>query len=63
MSGYSIVLQIVMIAAAVILDILLGDPRALPHPVIWMGKAIVKRSRFCVRIVSRMCKDSFAPDV
>ncbi|MCG8633776.1 MAG: adenosylcobinamide-phosphate synthase CbiB [Desulfobacterales bacterium] len=29
-----------VIAAAFILDILAGDPRWLPHPVIWMGNAI-----------------------
>lgn len=29
-----------MLAASVLLDLLIGDPRWLPHPVIWMGKAI-----------------------
>ncbi len=29
-----------IIAAAFILDVLVGDPRWLPHPIIWMGNAI-----------------------
>ncbi len=29
-----------VIAAAFVLDVLAGDPRWLPHPVIWMGNAI-----------------------
>jgi len=29
-----------IVLAAYILDMLLGDPRWLPHPVIWMGRAI-----------------------
>ncbi|GIP29433.1 cobalamin biosynthesis protein CobD [Paenibacillus sp. J23TS9] len=33
---------IVMLAAAFILDLLIGDPRWIPHPVIGMGKAIKK---------------------
>ena len=30
-----------IIAAAFILDILAGDPKWLPHPIIWMGRAIL----------------------
>lgn len=33
---------IVILAAAFILDLLIGDPRWIPHPVIGMGKAIKK---------------------
>ena len=29
-----------ILPAAFALDIMLGDPRCLPHPVRWMGKAI-----------------------
>ena len=29
-----------ILAAAVILDVLAGDPGWLPHPIIWMGRAI-----------------------
>lgn len=29
-----------IIAAAFILDVLAGDPKCLPHPIIWMGRAI-----------------------
>lgn len=29
-----------IIAAAFILDILAGDPKSLPHPIIYMGRAI-----------------------
>ena len=29
-----------LIPAAVILDLLLGDPRGFPHPVVFMGKGI-----------------------
>jgi adenosylcobinamide-phosphate synthase len=29
-----------ILAAAFILDVLAGDPRWLPHPIIWMGRAI-----------------------
>ncbi len=29
-----------IILAAYILDLLLGDPRWLPHPVVWMGNAV-----------------------
>ena len=29
-----------ILAAAFILDILAGDPKWLPHPIIWMGRAI-----------------------
>lgn len=29
-----------IIAAAFILDVLAGDPGCLPHPIIWMGRAI-----------------------
>lgn len=29
-----------VLAAAVILDLVLGDPRWLPHPVIWMGNSV-----------------------
>lgn len=31
-----------VLPAAFILDMLLGDPRRLPHPVRWMGRAIVR---------------------
>ncbi|WDP90713.1 MAG: cobalamin biosynthesis protein CobD [Desulfobacter sp.] len=36
--GFGLAWQVV--AAAFILDILAGDPRWLPHPIIWMGNAI-----------------------
>lgn len=29
-----------MLAAAFILDVLAGDPKWLPHPIVWMGRAI-----------------------
>jgi adenosylcobinamide-phosphate synthase len=29
-----------MVAAAILVDLAIGDPRRLPHPVIWMGTAI-----------------------
>ena len=29
-----------ILPAALVLDLLLGDPRWLPHPIIWMGRAI-----------------------
>ncbi len=32
--------HIVILPAAFVLDLLVGDPRALPHPVRWMGAAI-----------------------
>jgi adenosylcobinamide-phosphate synthase len=32
--------HIVILPAAFVLDLLIGDPRALPHPVRWMGSAI-----------------------
>ncbi len=34
-------LQWYIVLAAFILDLILGDPRSLPHPVVYMGKAIV----------------------
>jgi adenosylcobinamide-phosphate synthase len=30
-----------LVLAAVVLDLILGDPRALPHPVVWIGRLII----------------------
>jgi len=38
-----------IILIAVLLDLLIGDPRNMPHPVIWIGKAIQK----CETVVRR----------
>lgn len=38
LSGYQ--LSCLILLAAFILDTLMGDPRWLPHPVVWMGRAI-----------------------
>ncbi len=39
----------IVIPAAVALDMFLGDPRRLPHPVRWMGNAITALEPFCRR--------------
>lgn len=31
-----------LVIAAVVLDLLIGDPRRLPHPVVWIGTAIAR---------------------
>ncbi|WP_166242114.1 adenosylcobinamide-phosphate synthase CbiB [Paenibacillus turpanensis] len=38
--GYTVVQALWMAAAAVVLDRMIGDPRWLPHPVIWIGRLI-----------------------
>ncbi len=44
---------------AYLLDFVLGDPRWLPHPVIYMGKAIV----CCEKLWRKMVKNEFAAGV
>ena len=43
---------IYVVLAAVLLDFLLGDPRWLPHPVVYMGKLITVLEKGLRRIVS-----------
>lgn len=43
---------IVIILAAIILDWLLGDPRWLPHPVVWIGRLITALEKFIRLVVS-----------
>ena len=31
---------LIILPAAFLLDLILGDPQLLPHPIRWMGKAI-----------------------
>ena len=45
------ILQSSIPIAAVVLDLLLGDPRWLPHPVIWIGKMITFLEGLLRRIV------------
>jgi adenosylcobinamide-phosphate synthase len=40
-----------IIAAAFILDLLIGDPEWLPHPIRWMGKAIESFEPVCRRLM------------
>ena len=40
----------IVIPAAVCLDLILGDPRWLPHPIRWMGTAIEKLEPFFRRL-------------
>ena len=44
------VIALVILPAAFILDIFIGDPRWLPHPVRWMGKAIIVAEPFFRKI-------------
>ena len=37
---------VVVVVAAVCLDLLLGDPRWLPHPVVWIGRLIAALERW-----------------
>jgi adenosylcobinamide-phosphate synthase len=37
-----------IILAAVVLDIIVGDPKGIPHPVSWIGKVINWGER-CIR--------------
>ncbi|MFD2171884.1 adenosylcobinamide-phosphate synthase CbiB [Tumebacillus lipolyticus] len=37
------------LALAYLIDLLVGDPRWLPHPVVWMGKAISKLDRLLAK--------------
>ncbi len=41
-----------IILIAVLLDLLIGDPPNMPHPVIWIGKAI----QSCETVVHRHTK-------
>lgn len=41
-----------MIAAALVLDLILGDPRSWPHPVIWIGRVIALGEKITCRYVS-----------
>ncbi|HCY85388.1 MAG TPA: cobalamin biosynthesis protein CobD [Desulfobacteraceae bacterium] len=41
-----------IVAAAVALDLLAGDPRWLPHPIIWMGNAISRVEPAARRMIS-----------
>lgn len=43
-----------LLPAAFVLDLILGDPRWLPHPVRWMGKAVTVCEPFFRRISSRL---------
>lgn len=43
-----------LIIAALVLDLLLGDPRSLPHPVVLMGKAIT----WCEKRIRHFCSSS-----
>ncbi|MCM2359801.1 MAG: adenosylcobinamide-phosphate synthase CbiB [Geobacteraceae bacterium] len=40
-----------IILAAVLLDLLLGDPRWLPHPVVWIGRLITALEKMLRRLV------------
>ena len=40
-----------MVLAAILLDLLLGDPRWLPHPVVWIGRLITALEKGLRRIV------------
>lgn len=44
--------RIVIILAAVILDWLLGDPRRIPHPVVWIGRLITALEKIIRLVVS-----------
>jgi adenosylcobinamide-phosphate synthase len=44
------VIALVILPAAFILDMFIGDPRWLPHPVRWMGKAIILTEPFFRKI-------------
>ena len=43
--------HIAIVLAAVLLDLLLGDPRWLPHPVVWIGRLIAALEKWLRRIV------------
>lgn len=43
---------IVIILAAVILDWLIGDPRRIPHPVVWIGRLITALEKIIRLVVS-----------
>ena len=49
MESYS---HIVILPAAFVLDLLVGDPRALPHPIRWMGAAISATEEFFRNLAS-----------
>lgn len=42
-----------LLIAAYVLDLIIGDPRSLPHPVVYMGKAISALERLIRRWVSQ----------
>lgn len=42
-----------ILLAAYVLDLIVGDPRSLPHPVVYMGKAISAIERLIRRFVSQ----------
>lgn len=42
-----------LVPAALILDLLLGDPRALPHPVVWIGGLIGRLELFLTAIMTQ----------
>jgi adenosylcobinamide-phosphate synthase len=43
--------NVAVILLAVLLDLLLGDPRWLPHPVVWIGRLITALERVLRRLV------------
>lgn len=47
-------LQMVVLPAALFLDLILGDPHGIPHPVRWMGRVIVAGEPFFRRIPFRL---------
>lgn len=42
--------MLMAVTAGFLLDLLLGDPRWMPHPVVWMGKAIGKLEGFLRKV-------------
>jgi adenosylcobinamide-phosphate synthase len=42
-----------LVPAAFALDLLLGDPRALPHPVVWIGRLIGRLELFLTSIMTQ----------
>lgn len=48
-----------VLAAAVSLDLIVGDPQRLPHPIRWMGRAIAAWEPFCRRTIADPFRSGF----
>ena len=49
-----IMTHILAIGLALIIDWLIGDPRSLPHPVVWIGKLIAKLESYVYRQTKKL---------